>query len=106
MSLSAVLRTVFQPRTLVPAVTAVSSVCTGTFFVALGAFHLGRLVRFVPFPVIGGFLSGTGWLIVLGAMQVLTGVNPTVENAGRLLQASQVQHIAAGVLFATILLVL
>lgn len=90
----------------VVAVIAVSSVCTGTFFVGLGAFHLGRLVRFVPFPVIGGFLAGTGWLIVLGAMQVLTGVNPTVENAGRLLEASQVQHIGAGVLFAAILLVL
>ncbi len=30
----------------------------------LGFFRLGRLVRYVPYPVIGGFLAGTGWLLV------------------------------------------
>ena len=34
----------------------------------LGVFRLGNLVRFVPFPVVGGFLAGTGWLLVKGGL--------------------------------------
>lgn len=26
------------------------------------------MIRFVPFPVIGGFLAGSGWLILLGGI--------------------------------------
>ncbi len=34
---------------------AVASVATGLFLLALGIFRLGRLIRFVPMPVVGGF---------------------------------------------------
>jgi MFS superfamily sulfate permease-like transporter len=36
----------------------VASLATGLLLIALGAFRLGGLVRF---PVMGGFLAGTGW---------------------------------------------
>lgn len=49
-----------------------SAVLTGLFFWLLGRFNLGQLVRFVPYPVIGGFLAGTGWFLVLGAISVMT----------------------------------
>ena len=44
--------------TVVVAVS-LTSIATGVFFFALGSFKLGGLVRFIPYPVIGGFLAGT-----------------------------------------------
>ncbi|MGH2766606.1 MAG: SulP family inorganic anion transporter [Actinomycetota bacterium] len=53
---------------------AASTVLAGVFFFLLGTLRLGDLVRFVPYPVIGGFLAGTGWLLAKGAVGVLTDV--------------------------------
>ena len=39
-----------------------------------GRFRLGNLVRFVPYPVVGGFLAGTGWLLFKGGIYVASGV--------------------------------
>jgi sulfate permease, SulP family len=44
---------------------------TGVVFYGLGAFRLGSLIRFIPYPVIGGFLAGTGWLLARGGMEVM-----------------------------------
>src|SRR5688572_27253086 len=49
---------------------------------ALGTLRLGDLVRYVPYPVIGGFLAGTGWLIAKGAVGVLTDVPVTMATLG------------------------
>lgn len=51
---------------------AATTVLTGVVLWALGTLRLGGLVRFVPYPVIGGFLAGTGWLLVQGAFPVMT----------------------------------
>lgn len=44
----------------------------GAFFWLMGHFNLGRLVRFIPYPVVGGFLGGTGWLLLTGGIGVMT----------------------------------
>lgn len=46
---------------------------TGLVFLGLGIFKLGGLTRFLPYPVIGGFLAGTGWLLVKGGLGVMVG---------------------------------
>lgn len=56
----------------VTAVIGITTVLTGVFFWALGHFRLGRLVRFLPYPVVGGFLAGTGWLLTTGAIGMMT----------------------------------
>ncbi len=50
----------------------ITSLGAGIFLWSLGQFKLGRLVRFLPYPVIGGFLAGTGWLITKGAISTMT----------------------------------
>ena len=40
-------------------------------FLLLGRLHLGQWIRFVPYPVVGGFLAGTGWLIIRGSFRVM-----------------------------------
>src|SRR5919198_1450470 len=51
-----------------------STLAMGLIYLALGVFKLGGLVRFLPFPVMGGFLAGTGWLLTVGGIGVATGM--------------------------------
>jgi SulP family sulfate permease len=53
------------------AMMVVTSLATGLVFLLMGYFGLGEIARFVPFPVIGGLLAGTGYLILVGAMGIL-----------------------------------
>lgn len=54
------------------AAIAIGSLCTGAFLWILGTLKLGRAVQFIPYPVIGGFMAGTGWLLIRGAFEVIT----------------------------------
>jgi SulP family sulfate permease len=48
-----------------------TSIATGIAAYAMGAFKLGYLVRFVPFPVISGFLAASGALLIGGAFDMV-----------------------------------
>ena len=50
-----------------------ASLATGLVLCAFGMTRLGRAMRYVPYPVVGGFLGATGFLILLGAVRVITG---------------------------------
>jgi SulP family sulfate permease len=60
----------------VVAATLVVTMLTGVTFLLLGAFRLGNLARFIPYPVVGGFLAGTGWLLFKGGLRVASGMDP------------------------------
>lgn len=55
-----------------------SALFSGIALVLLGHFRLGRAIRFVPYPVVAGFLAGTGWLLMAGSMRVVGGGWPVV----------------------------
>lgn len=90
----------------VVAAIALTSVLTGAFFLALGRFKLGSLVRFVPYPVVGGFLAGTGWLLVQGAMGVMTGAPLSSSQLPQLFQPDMLVQWLPGMIFAVLLLVI
>ena len=50
-----------------------TAILTGAFVSVLGLVGGGRLIRFMPYSVLGGFLAGTGYLVFDGAVKVLTG---------------------------------
>jgi len=50
-----------------------SAVLTGALVTVLGFSGGGRLIRFLPYSVLGGFLAGTGYLVFDGAVKVLSG---------------------------------
>ena len=58
--------------TTVLAAIALSSLLTGGFLLTLGRLQLGNKIRLIPYPVVCGFMAGTGWLLVEGAIQVTT----------------------------------
>jgi len=50
-----------------------ASIATGVVLFGFGMTRMGRAIRYVPYPVVGGFLGATGCLILLGAIRVITG---------------------------------
>lgn len=52
---------------------ALASLVTGIVLCGFGVTRMGRAIRYVPYPVVGGFLGATGCLILLGAIRVITG---------------------------------
>jgi SulP family sulfate permease len=81
-----------------------TSLLTGLLFLLLGQFKLGSLVRFLPYPVIGGFLAGTGWLLVTGGIGVMTDMPFNFANLGVLFQPGILLRWAPGFLLALVML--
>ena len=87
----------------VVAAIAVTSVITGLFFLALGTFKAGNLIRFIPYPVIGGFLAGTGLLLVKGALGVMTNKAVSYSSLTSLTQPDVAVKWLSGLALAMIL---
>ena len=84
-------------------VISLGSALAGLFLCLLGFTSAGRAVRFIPYPVIGGFLGSTGVLIVTGAVQVMTGYDPTLANLGAFLDPSVGGKVLAGLFVAGVI---
>jgi len=78
---------------------AMATGVTGLLLWALGAARAGRAIRYVPYPVIGGFLGATGVLTLLGAIQVVTGH----RLSQHLLDAAYLPHLAVPIAVAALL---
>ncbi len=83
---------------------ALTSLLTGLGLLALGQFKLGGLVRYIPYQVTGGFLAGTGWLLVQGAFGVMTGTALSFEHLGTLFQGGLLLKWLPGLALALLLL--
>ncbi len=83
----------------------VSSLGCGLVLYAIGERKLGRYVRFIPHPVVGGFLAGTGYLLVMGAYKMLMGVSFGTDVLARISECSPLAWSTA-VAVAAILTVL
>jgi len=84
---------------------ALSSLLTGVLFLSIGQFKLGNLIRFIPYPVVGGFLAGSGLLLVFGAISFMTGARVNLLHLSPMLQLGQYVRWLPGLLFAAFLLV-
>jgi sulfate permease, SulP family len=76
-------------------VVALSTVLTGILLFCLGLARAGGAIRFIPYPVIGGFLSATGWLMVNGAVRVITDRGLNLSSLDILLQYLTLAKLAA-----------
>lgn len=83
----------------------ISSLVTGITFFLIGQFKLGNLVRYIPYPVVGGFLAGTGWLLTRGAIEVMAGESMSLQALLNLMQSEMLIRWLPGTIFAIIVLV-
>ena len=84
---------------------ALTSFLTGLIFLVLGVFRLGGLVRYVPYPVLGGFLAGTGWLLFQGGLGVMIDAPLSLSALPVLLQSDVWLRWVPGLVLAVLLLV-
>ncbi len=51
----------------------ITTLVTGLFLLLLGRMKLGNLVRYIPYPVTGGFFAGIGYIFIQGGLTVASG---------------------------------
>jgi SulP family sulfate permease len=58
---------------------SVSTLLTGVLLYGIGALRMGQWLRFIPYPVIGGFLAASALLLITGGVEVVTQTNLTLS---------------------------
>jgi SulP family sulfate permease len=87
---------------------SVSTLFTGFLLFGLGALKLGQWLRFIPYPVIAGFLAASGWLLMTGGVEVVTQSNLTLSPASwaMLYSPTYGPQILVGLAFALAIVVI
>lgn len=80
-----------------------STVLTGVALCGLGLTRMGRAIRYVPYPVVGGFLGATGLLILMGAIRVITDHPVELATLTRLASGIALLELGAACAMALVL---
>ena len=86
----------------VAATLMLSAVATGVCCLLIGRFRLSNLVRFIPYPVAGGFVAGIGGAVCLAAMSLM-GAAPHWGRLADLLEPSLLWRWSPGVAYGAAL---
>lgn len=92
------------------AVTVVATILVATVFIGfvmfvMGWAKIGAMARYIPFPVMGGFFAGLGYLLSRGGIIVSVGDFADPSDLTTFLQADALLHLAPALAFAIILLI-
>ena len=80
-----------------------ASIATGIVLCGFGMTRMGRAIRYVPYPVVGGFLGATGCLVLLGAVRVITGHRLQFATLDQFATPLTLSELAAAFAMATLL---
>ena len=98
-----------QDDRILPTVLAAimtGSVTYGAFLLFLGYFRLGNLIRYIPFPVMGGFLAGIGWLLLKAAIISTSGLDLRFDTVATLFEPTTLPKWALAVLLGIVIRIL
>lgn len=84
---------------------SVSTAVTGVALYACGRLKMGRWIRYVPYPVIGGFLASTGWMLIIGGIRVVTSKPVALRTLGQMAQPEVLLRLGTGVGFTLVMLI-
>jgi SulP family sulfate permease len=84
--------------------TLVGLIC-GVIQVSFGAVGLGRLIKYVPYPVVSGYLSGVGLIIIISQVPKFLGVSTQTQFWDGLATPSlwQWQGVAVGAITVAVM---
>jgi SulP family sulfate permease len=89
------------PTTLM--VLTAATAFTGVLLYCLGRVGAGRVIRFLPYPMIGGFGAASGLIAIFGGLQLLAGRPLRLDDVAHV-ASLHVEQLVLGVLFAAVLL--
>jgi SulP family sulfate permease len=84
----------------ISALLALTALLAGFLQVLYGLFKCGRLIKYIPYPVVSGYLSGVGVIIALGQLPKLLGLPKEIGLEQGLMSPEvwQGQGIAVGLI--------
>jgi SulP family sulfate permease len=84
---------------------ALSTAMAGVALYILGKLKMGRWVRYIPYPVVGGFLVSTGWVLTWGGLRVMVPPDVTLSLSmwPQLVERNGQWLLAYGLLFAFVM---
>ena len=92
-----------SPEALFPLVywiIVLSSLLTGGFILLLGLTRAAGMVRYIPYPIVGGFLAGLGWFIFNAAFAVVVDIRIAAHTLPVLLAGDVVPRWLPALAFA------
>jgi SulP family sulfate permease len=85
------------------AALAAVTIFTGLVLYLLGYNRLGRLARFIPYPVLAGFQAASGWIMATGAIRMSTGAPVHLATLSSLFSGETVAMLATTAIWALVL---
>lgn len=76
---------------------------SGVVLSAIGTLRLGQSLRFVPYPVMGGFLAATGCLLMMSSVKVVTGRAVSLAKPLEIIPEAAIPKVATAICFASAL---
>ncbi len=83
----------------VVATMILNSVLSGFVFILLGQFNLGALIRYIPYPVVGGFGTGAAVLVAERGIKIMTGIGFEPAKMPKLLEPDILMKWIPGLIF-------
>lgn len=89
---------------------SLAGICCGLFQILFGVIRIGKYVRYIPYPVLSGFMSGIGVIIILQQIYPLIGQKSPVLVVDMIAQfpsriANGVSIVALGLGLGTIAII-
>lgn len=84
----------------------VTTAIVGVVMYLVGLARMGRLIRAIPFPVMGGFFAGLGYLLLKGGVSISIGELPEGEGIYGLTSDMLMSQLAPAVAFGLLLFAL
>lgn len=88
------------------AIMGTFTIITGALFLIVGHLRMGGFARFLPYPVIAGFLAGSGWLLLVGGMSMVTGEQHELAIIARLTEPLILAKALTAITFAVLMVVI
>lgn len=93
------------------AATAIVAILASSIFISLLLYGLGRaklggMVRYIPYPVMGGFFAGLGFLLFKGGVLVSLGPLVSSNDLSSFMTTNVLLHFIPAAVFAVLLYVL
>ena len=86
------------------AIVALTTLITALCFLLIGRLRLANLFRFMPYPIVGGFLAGLGGVLTVSSISIASGITLTWETLPELLDPDMIPKWGSSVAYAAAVL--
>ena len=83
-----------------------SSLITGAVLLLIGVLRAGDLVRYIPYPIVGGYMAGFGFLLIQAGFMIVVDMRVNADTLGPLLDGALVARWLPSIVFALTIIAL